>query len=150
MANHLSKTAKLLGWPPSHVRKLPCSLMDIWPSMRASFRPWFMIIWGARAGGVPWKPKLLQPILLSSAQVNAAEDIPPKPRSDGETASFTAIKNFLKSWDGRTWVLVGPDAGFKKCCMRSGLFDGSRRNHFCQRIDSSLERGATSVAPLSG
>jgi hypothetical protein len=39
-------------------------------------------------------------------------------------------KSFLKSLDGPTYVHAVRESGFKKCCMRSGKYDGSRRNYF--------------------
>jgi hypothetical protein len=37
--------------------------------------------------------------------------------------------------DGPTYVRAVLDSGFKKCCMRSGSYDGSRRNYFFPRIE---------------
>jgi hypothetical protein len=85
--------------------------------------------------------RFLRTILLSSVQVNVEEDIPQKPRSGWETASFTVIRNCLKNWDATICVLAVPDAGFKKCCMQSGLFDGSRRNHFFPKIEPHPAQG---------
>jgi hypothetical protein len=33
-----------------------------------------------------------------------------------------------------TRARVDLDAAFKKCCMRSGRYDGAKRNHFFPRI----------------
>src|SRR5262249_45245061 len=33
------------------------------------------------------------------------------------------------------------DGAFKKCCMRTGSYDGSRRNYFFPRIESGATRG---------
>lgn len=46
-------------------------------------------------------------------------------------------RNFSKNWDATICVLAAPAAGFKKCCMASGLFDGSRRNYLFPRIKFS-------------
>jgi hypothetical protein len=43
-------------------------------------------------------------------------------------------KSFLRSLDEPTYVRAAPDSGFKKCCMKSGGYDGSRRNYFFQRL----------------
>ena len=61
--------------------------------------------------------------------------------------SFTVIKNCSKSWDATICVLADLDAGFKKCCMPSGQFDGAGRNYFFPRIDTNTS-GATDVALL--
>jgi hypothetical protein len=55
-------------------------------------------------------------------------------------------KSFLRSLDGPTYVRAVLDSGFKRCCMPSGSYDGSRRNYFFPRIESvNLARGG--VAP---
>jgi hypothetical protein len=41
---------------------------------------------------------------------------------------------------GTICVRVDQDDAFKKCCMTSGTYDGSRRNYFFQRI---ARKGAT-------
>jgi hypothetical protein len=46
-------------------------------------------------------------------------------------------KSFLRSLDGPTYVRAVLDGGFKKCCMRSGSYDGSRRNYFFPRIEAA-------------
>jgi len=58
-------------------------------------------------------------------------------------------KSFLRSSDGPTYVRAVLDSGFKKCCMRSGSYDGSRRNYFFPRIENvNLTRG--DIAPWCG
>jgi hypothetical protein len=43
------------------------------------------------------------------------------------------------------------DGAFKKCCIRSGSYDGSRRNYFFPRIDKQTLHGAVVLrAPESG
>lgn len=41
-----------------------------------------------------------------------------------------------------TFVRVVLDGAFKKCCMRSGSYDGSRRNYFFPRIEKQTPHGA--------
>jgi hypothetical protein len=36
----------------------------------------------------------------------------------------------LKSWAGTTSAPAAPLAAFKKCCMRSGRYDGAPQNHY--------------------
>ena len=40
----------------------------------------------------------------------------------------------MKSSAARTSARVVQDAAFKKCCLRSGRYDGARRNHFFPRL----------------
>src|SRR6185295_7592049 len=40
------------------------------------------------------------------------------------------IRSFAKSSAATTFVRAVQDAAFKNCCLRSGRFDGSKRNHF--------------------
>ena len=35
-----------------------------------------------------------------------------------------------RSWVVKTSALAAPDAGFKKCCLKSGRLDGSQRNYY--------------------
>lgn len=46
----------------------------------------------------------------------------------------TETKNYAKNSGVRIHVHVDPAAAFKRCCLRSGKFDGSRRNYFFQRL----------------
>ncbi len=46
------------------------------------------------------------------------------------------IRISARSWDVTICVLVAQDSAFKKCCMKTGHFDGSGRNYFFPRIDS--------------
>jgi hypothetical protein len=43
-----------------------------------------------------------------------------------------AMLNFTKSWGATTRVLAVQGSGFKRCCMKSGRYDGTRRNHYFQ------------------
>ena len=55
-------------------------------------------------------------------------------------------KSFLRSLDEPIYVRAVPDDAFKKCCIRSGRYDGSSRNYFFPRIENvNLVRG--DVAP---
>ena len=47
-------------------------------------------------------------------------------------------KSFLRSLDEPTSVRAVQDTAFKKCCMRSGSYDGSRRDYFFPRIEQQL------------
>jgi len=55
-------------------------------------------------------------------------------------------KSFLRSLDEPIYVRAVLDDAFKKCCIRCGRYDGSRRNYFFPRIENvNLARG--DVAP---
>jgi hypothetical protein len=55
-------------------------------------------------------------------------------------------RSFLKSLDEPIYVRAVLDDAFKKCCIRSGRYDGSRRNYFFPRIENAnMARGG--VAP---
>ena len=57
----------------------------------------------------------------------------------------TRIKSSLRNWAGMTRVPVAPGANSNKCCMMTGRYDGSQRNHYSRQI-----RGARfSRAPWS-
>jgi len=42
----------------------------------------------------------------------------------------------LRNWGATIYAHADPAAGFKNCCMSSGKFDGSRRQHFFPRVKS--------------
>ena len=46
------------------------------------------------------------------------------------SAWFIARKSSSRSWAGMTSVHAAPAVGFKKCCMPTGQYDGSRRKHY--------------------
>src|SRR5439155_21527771 len=57
-------------------------------------------------------------------------------------ASFTGIRNSAKSSVATTFARAAQDAGFKNCCLCSGRYDGSRKNHFFPRV---IARSALAV-----
>jgi len=46
------------------------------------------------------------------------------------TASFMVTKNSPKSSAATIRASAVPTAGFKRCCMKSGNYDGAERDHF--------------------
>ena len=46
------------------------------------------------------------------------------------SAQCTAGRNLLRSLAGTTPARAAPDVTFKKCCMRTGRYDGTLRNHY--------------------
>ena len=47
---------------------------------------------------------------------------------------FTGIRNSARSLGATISVRAVRDTAFKNCCLRSGRFDGSKRNHFFPRV----------------
>jgi hypothetical protein len=45
-------------------------------------------------------------------------------------------KNSWKNSGARTCVRVALDAGFKRCCLRTGKYDGGNRNYFFPRVEN--------------
>jgi hypothetical protein len=50
------------------------------------------------------------------------------------TASFMGRRNLRKSWDATIRAHASRVAGFKRCCMLSGRYDGVERDHFFPRM----------------
>ena len=42
------------------------------------------------------------------------------------------MSSFTRSWGATTCVRAVPGSGFKRCCMSSGRYDGTLRNHYFQ------------------
>jgi hypothetical protein len=62
-------------------------------------------------------------------------------------------KNSWKSLAGMTCAPAAPRGGFKRCCMGTGLYDGSNRNYFFPQVvkwpHTSPPERAKFVAPSS-
>jgi hypothetical protein len=43
---------------------------------------------------------------------------------------FILTKSYSRSWEEETGARADLDADFKNCCMRTGNYDGSLRNHY--------------------
>src|SRR5260370_474894 len=52
-------------------------------------------------------------------------------------------RSFARSSVATTFARAAPDTGFKNCCLRSGRYDGSRKNHFFPRV---IARSALAVS----
>ena len=63
-------------------------------------------------------------------QQNAARGSRPKLRSSAVSASSMVGRNSFRSLAGSILALAAPDIGFKKCCMRTGRYEGAPRNHY--------------------
>jgi hypothetical protein len=56
-----------------------------------------------------------------------------------------AKKNSWKSSGVRTCARVALGAGFKRCCLRTGKYDGSNRDYFFPRVAKRLAYQAISL-----
>jgi hypothetical protein len=72
--------------------------------------------------------------LLSSGAVSVERAIPPRRASNADFAWCMPIKTYSKSWAATISARVAQDGAFKKCCLRSGEYDGSNRNYFFPQI----------------
>jgi hypothetical protein len=45
-------------------------------------------------------------------------------------ASFTAMSSYKKSSAATTYAHADRDEGFKRCCLKTGRFDGAVRDHY--------------------
>lgn len=77
-------------------------------------------------------PKMTNPCLKSPASVARASR--PRRRLSAASASSTATRSCAKSSGATTSARAVRAAAFAGCCLRSGLFDGSRRNYFFPRM----------------
>ena len=55
-----------------------------------------------------------------------------KQASSAETGSCTAMSSFTRNWGATICARAAQGFGFKRCCMGSGRYDGTLRNHFFQ------------------
>jgi hypothetical protein len=51
-----------------------------------------------------------------------------------------ATKIYARNLGATISVRADPAGAFKRCCLRSGRYDGSERNYFFPRIDTKKER----------
>ena len=70
-----------------------------------------------------------QPV-FSKSRASVARDSHLRLKSNADSASCTGIKSFRKSSVAMTLAPVVQDAAFKRCCLRSGRYDGARRNYY--------------------
>jgi hypothetical protein len=54
--------------------------------------------------------------------------------------SSVATSNSSKNSAAMIFARAARDAGFKACCMASGAYDGSNRNHYFQGIEADVRR----------
>ena len=81
-------------------------------------------------GGSHARTHQRQPILLSNAVASDAKDSLPKRTSSAVSESFMARRNCSKGLVATILALAVRAEDFKKCCLRTGAYDGERRNHF--------------------
>ena len=78
--------------------------------------------------------------LLSRSPVNEGRASLPRLGSNAEGASLAATKSSERSSVGTIHARASLAGDFKNCCMLSGEFDGSDRDHFFQRVTASNSR----------
>lgn len=76
------------------------------------------------------EPQRRRPPLVSSRAVNGAADSPPKGGSAVVPGSCKGTSSSKKNSAGTIFAPVARAAGFKNCCLASGLYDGSERDYF--------------------
>ena len=72
--------------------------------------------------------------LVSSSPVNEGRASLPRLGSNAECASLADTKSSERSSVATIHARASPAGDFKNCCMLSGEFDGSDRDHFFQRV----------------
>jgi len=72
--------------------------------------------------------------LVSRSPVNDGRASLPRLGSNAERASLAATKSSVRSSVATTHARASLAGDFKNCCMLSGEFDGSERDHFFQRV----------------
>ena len=70
-----------------------------------------------------------QPV-FSRTPANVGKDSHPRRRSSADSASCMGTRSFVKNWDAMIPARVAQDVAFKNCCLHSGRYDGSLRNHY--------------------
>jgi hypothetical protein len=88
--------------------------------------------------------------LLSRSPVNDGRVSLPSHGSNAERASLAASKSSQRSSAAMTHARASLGGDFKNCCMLSGEFDGSDRDHFFQRVTGSNNRRERPRRGLSG
>jgi hypothetical protein len=83
--------------------------------------------------------------LLSRSRVNDGRVSLPSHASNAECALLAATKSLERSSVATTRARASLGGDFKNCCMLSGEFDGSDRNHFFQRVTSCLTNRAVDM-----
>jgi hypothetical protein len=58
-----------------------------------------------------------------------------------------AINSFLRNWVETIYARAVQDAGFKNCCLESGRYDGSLRNHFFPGVNRRTPRQGAVLFP---
>ena len=75
--------------------------------------------------------------LVSRSPVNEGRASLPRLGSNAECASSAAAKSSERSSAATIHARVSLAGDFKNCCMLSGEFDGSDRDHFFQRVTAA-------------
>ena len=75
--------------------------------------------------------------VLSRSPVSDAKASRPRRASSVGLGWFMATKSFSRSSVAMTHAHAAQGAGFKRCCMHSGQYDGVLRDYFFQRVGPS-------------
>jgi hypothetical protein len=67
---------------------------------------------------------------FSRSPASVAKVSRPRHTSSTASASCMVTKFFKRSSVAMIHVHVGQDAAFKSCCLHTGRYDGSQRNHY--------------------
>ena len=84
--------------------------------------------------------RLRPPLFLSSVAANVARDSPQKHMSNVACDLCAATKTYARNSVATISVRADLAGAFKRCCIRSGRYDGSERKYFFPRIDTKKER----------
>lgn len=85
--------------------------------------------------------------LVSRSPVNEGRVSPPRRGSNVERASLAATKSSERSSAEMIHAHVSRAGDFKNCCMLTGEFDGSDRDHFFQRVMGCLASVVACLVP---
>jgi hypothetical protein len=69
---------------------------------------------------------------LLRSRASVANPSLPRPVLCAETASCMGMSSSTRSSAATTSAPAAQPVGFKRCCLKTGRYDGSRRNHFFQ------------------
>ena len=68
--------------------------------------------------------------IFSKLRANDGKASRPRRRLSGDSALCMGIRSCSKNSAAMTHVHAVQDAAFKKCCLRTGRYDGSQRKHY--------------------
>ena len=120
----LRKCCSLMEFSP-----LSCFLKSLITQVDIIILFW-LIIRRNRNGDHYGKQIPLYGLLFSNAPVSVERGSLQRPALNAASALFTVTSSWLKNLAGMISVRAARTSGFKKCCLRSGRYDGSLRDHY--------------------